>query len=83
MAGIGKTFLSNVPNFQRPLSSRWGGGIGLNGPAIKRRTFFCGFPKFLPFLVFNSDPVIHVIKILFSGIIFSSEIEKKNINMLH
>ena len=23
-----------------------GGGLGLNGPAIKRKTFFCGFPKF-------------------------------------
>ena len=22
-----------------------GGGLGLNGPAIKRRTIFCGFPK--------------------------------------
>ena len=21
-----------------------GGGLGLNGPAIMRRTFFCGFP---------------------------------------
>ena len=30
---------SNVPKFQRPLSSRAGGGLGLNGPAIKRRTF--------------------------------------------
>ena len=29
-----------VPTFQRPLSSRGGGGLGLNGPAIKRRTFF-------------------------------------------
>ena len=30
---------SNVPKFQRPLSSR-GGGLGLNCPAIKRKTFF-------------------------------------------
>ena len=37
------TFISNAPKFQRPLSSR-GGGLGLNDPAIKRRTFFCGFP---------------------------------------
>ena len=34
----------NVPTFQRPSSSREGGGLGLNGPAIKRRTFFFGFP---------------------------------------
>ena len=36
---------SNVPKFQRPLSwmGRW--GLGLNGPAIKRRTFFSGFPN--------------------------------------
>ena len=27
------------------LSSRGVGGLGLNGPAKKRRTFFCGFPK--------------------------------------
>ena len=26
--------------FQRQLSSRMGGGLGINGPAIKRRTFF-------------------------------------------
>ena len=32
-------FFSNVQTFQRPLSSR-GGGLGLNGLAIKRRTFF-------------------------------------------
>ena len=37
------TFFSNIPFFQRPLNSR-GGGLGLIGPAIKRRTFFCGFP---------------------------------------
>ena len=24
--------------------SRGGGGLGLNGPAVKRRTFFFGFP---------------------------------------
>ena len=34
------TFFSNVPKCQRPLSSRGGGGLGLNGPAIKRRPFF-------------------------------------------
>ena len=34
------TFFSNVPKFQRPLSSRGRGGFGLNDPAIKRRTFF-------------------------------------------
>ena len=33
------TFFSNVPKFQRPLSSR-GGRLGLNGPFIKRRIFF-------------------------------------------
>ena len=39
------TFFFNVPTFQRQLSSRGGGGgLDLNGPAIKRRTFFCGFP---------------------------------------
>ena len=41
------TFFSNVPKFQRPLSSRGGGGLGLNGPAIKRRTFFLFFAAFL------------------------------------
>ena len=35
---------SNVPTFQRQLSSRGEGGLGLNGRPIKRRTFFCGFP---------------------------------------
>ena len=40
-----KTFFSNVPKFQRQLSSRGGGGLGLNDPANKRRNFFCGFPK--------------------------------------
>ena len=34
------TFFSNVPKFQRPLSLRGGGGLGLNGPAIKRRIYF-------------------------------------------
>ena len=35
------TFLEPFfPTFQRPLSQRRGGGLGLNGPAIKRRTFF-------------------------------------------
>ena len=33
------TFFSNVPKFQRLLSLRGEGGLGLNGPAIKRRTF--------------------------------------------
>ena len=33
-------FFSNVPKFQWPLSSRGGGGLGLHGPAINRRTFF-------------------------------------------
>ena len=33
-----KTFFSSVPKFQRPLSSRGGGWLGLNGQAIKRRT---------------------------------------------
>ena len=35
-----RTFFSNVPMFQRPLSLRGGGGLGLNGPVIKRITFF-------------------------------------------
>ena len=34
------TFFSNVSKFQRPLCSRRGGGLGLNGLAIKRRIFF-------------------------------------------
>ena len=34
------TFFFNVPTFQQPFSSRGGGGLGLNGPAINRRTFF-------------------------------------------
>ena len=38
------TFFANVPTFQRPLSSR-GGWLGLNGPAIKRRTFFAAYLK--------------------------------------
>ena len=29
----------------RQLRSRDGEGGGLNGPAIKKITFFCGFPK--------------------------------------
>ena len=37
------------PFFQRSKISKamkleGGGGLGLNGPAIKRITFFCGFP---------------------------------------
>ena len=39
------TYFSNVPTFQRPLSSRGGGGLGLNGPAIKRITFFAASLK--------------------------------------
>ena len=36
---------SSVPKFQRPLSSRGGGGgLGLNGPAIKRRNFVLRLP---------------------------------------
>ena len=31
---------AKVPKFQRPWSSRGVGGLGLNGPDIKRRTFF-------------------------------------------
>ena len=31
-------FFPTFPNFQRPLGSRGGVGLGLNGPAIKRRT---------------------------------------------
>ena len=47
------TFFSNVPKFQRPLSSRGGGRLGLNGPAIKSRTFFGGFPKrTIPLIMF-------------------------------
>ena len=38
------TFFSNVPKFQRPLSSRGGGGLGLNGLAIKRITLFLRLP---------------------------------------
>ena len=34
------TFFSNVPKFQRPFSSRGGGKLDLNGPAIMKRTFF-------------------------------------------
>ena len=32
---IKKCFFSNVPKFQRPLSSRGEGGLGLNGPALE------------------------------------------------
>ena len=38
------TFFSNVQKFQRPLRSRGGEGLGLNGLAIKRRTFFAASP---------------------------------------
>ena len=34
------TFFSNI-------KLEGGGGLGLNGPAIKSRTFFCGFPQLL------------------------------------
>ena len=30
----------NFKKFRRPLSSRGGGGLGLNGPTIKKITFF-------------------------------------------
>ena len=38
------------PFFQRSndptdIKLEGGGGLGVNGPAIKKRTFFCGFPK--------------------------------------
>ena len=39
------TFFSDNPKFQRPLSSRGGGGLGINGPAIKRRIFFAASLK--------------------------------------
>ena len=31
------TFFSNVPTLQKSLSSRGEGGLGLNGPAIKKK----------------------------------------------
>ena len=40
-----KNFFPTFPTFQRPLSSKWGGGLGINCSAIKRRPFFCDFPK--------------------------------------
>ena len=46
----------NVPKSQRPLSSRGGGGLGLNGPAVKRRTFFLRLPLlYSPFSVLNRN----------------------------
>ena len=45
------TFFANVQKFRRPLSSRVGGGLGLNGPAIKTRTFFAAsLGKFIFFI---------------------------------
>ena len=35
-----KNFFFNLPKFQRPLSSKGEGGLGLNDPAIKKRTSF-------------------------------------------
>ena len=32
-------------NVQTAINKLEGGGLGLNGPAIKRRTFFYGFPN--------------------------------------
>ena len=40
-----KNLEPSFPTFQRPLSSV--GGVDLNGPAIKRRTFLCGYPNSL------------------------------------
>ena len=35
------TFFSNVPT---AINLERGGGLDLNGPALKKITFFCGFP---------------------------------------
>ena len=35
------TFISNVP---MAIKLDGGGGLGLNGPAIREEIFFCGFP---------------------------------------
>ena len=42
-----RTFFPAFQNFNGHLArgGGGGGGLGLNGTAIKRRTFFCGFPK--------------------------------------
>ena len=42
---------SNVPT---AIKLEVGGGwLGLNGPAIKRKTCFCGFPSFYDFYIFS------------------------------
>ena len=35
--------------FSTAIKLEGGGGLGLNGPDIKRRIFFCGFPYLSPF----------------------------------
>ena len=63
---------SNVPTFQRPLISRGGPRLGLNGPAIKRRTFFAASLShnfFLRLILFYWNEARHTYVIL-SQIIF-------------
>ena len=43
------TFFSNVPKFQRLLSSRGGGGLGLNGRPLREELFFAASLSFLGF----------------------------------
>ena len=53
------TFFSNVPKVQQALSSRGGGGggLGLNGPAIKRTPFFAA--SLMATLYFVPSPQIY------------------------
>ena len=39
-----------------------GGGIGLNDPAVKRRTFFCGFPNVSETYTLSETKRMHKLK---------------------
>ena len=62
------------PKFQRPLSSRGGGGLCLNGPAIKRRTFFAASITFIDTYIGGRKKMVKIPNNLFDCRIFSDSI---------